>query len=173
MKSLKAILLGILAIGAVSVRAEYLLWTMDWADTDAAADSASIIVFYASGNELSPSVALEQADHPAAGTAAATTIYRDFETPNESVEVTSIISSPYNDPDAGYKFALRVYDENGDALKTYAAASYSDLSDSIWGGNMNPGVSTSWSPTKYAVPEPASGTLFIVGALMLFRRKRA
>ena len=178
MKSLKAVLLGLLTVGAFSAQAEYLLWQMDWEDTANTADYATLVVMDASGNELAPPVALELANLPTEVTGDdRTKVFRDYDSSsasgysNEPQQVTSVIDSQYaND---NYTFALRTYDANDTVLKTYTPAPYSALSDSIWGGSLTPGVSTAWSPTKYAVPEPATGTLFILGSLMLFRRKRA
>ena len=174
MKSLKTVLLGLLTVGAFSAQAEYLLWQMDWSDTADTADYATIVVFDASNNEVG---SLELANLPSSVQADdRDKVYRDFDDnnpsgySNDSVSVTSVID-PYNS--SAYSFALRTYDSAGNTLNTYTPASYANLQDSIWGGSLTPGISTSWSPTKYAVPEPATGTLFIIGSLMLFRRKRA
>ena len=172
MKSLKAVLLGLLTIGAFSAQAEYLLWQMDWADVADDADYATMVVLdSATGNEVAT---LNQATVPSTQTDP-TKVYRDIDEDDnyvsDSTRVTSVVDGSYTNDN--YSFALRTYDVDGNLKDTYGPAPYADISSSIWGGSLTPGVSTAWSPTKYAVPEPATGTLFIVGALMLFRRKRA
>ena len=175
MKSLKTILLGLLTVGAFSAQAEYLYWQMDWADADDLADYATLVVLDASGHELDPSVVLELAN-PSPLDSTKTKVVRDIDAndqySDESVQVTSIINSTHQSD--AYTFALRTYDERGNLLETFGPTPYADIAGSIWNNPpMSPGASTTWSPTKYAVPEPATGTLFILGSLMLFRRKRA
>ncbi len=171
MKSLKAVLLGLLAVGAFSAQAEYLLWQMDWDDVDDTVDYATIVVMNAQGTvvdtlALAPDPDVSADAQPPPGT---TEIYRGEESP---VDIVSIIPSAY--AQSPYTFALKTYDDSSDQeVATYGPTPYADISNSIWGGDYHPGVSTAWSPTKYAVPEPATGTLFILGSLMLFRRKRA
>lgn len=174
MKSLKAILSGVIVLGAFHAQAEYLLWSLDW-DADEVSSSAkyaAIVVLDSNGESLTnPDTLLTWVD-PDTG-ATGTRIKKNADA--DPVEVAADISS-YSDPDDGYKFALRVYDSDKNEIKTYNAATYADLASAgvIWGADsMNPGVSTSWNPATYAVPEPATGTLFILGSLMLFRRKRA
>ena len=171
MKSLKAILAGLVVLGAVHAQAEYLLWSVDWDEVDQNATYAAVVVLDSNGQSLTPETYARWVDSEDSSITG-TTVKRDPE--GGETEMISIIESPYNDSNAGYKFAITLYDSSKTAIAASDPATYSELSDSIWGGNMFPGVSTSWNPTKYnAVPEPASGTLFIVGALMLFRRKRA
>ena len=171
MKSLKAILAGLVALAAIHAKAEYLLWALDWDEVDENATYAAVVVLDSEGKSLTPETYARwvDTDNPSM---TGTMFKRDPE--GGESEVTSVIDSPYNNPSAGYKFAITLYDSSKNAIAASDPATFSELSDSIWGGNMSPGVSTSWNPTKYnAVPEPATGTLFILGSLMLFRRKRA
>ena len=170
MKMIKALLFTLVATLAVRAPGEYIFWQVDWTLTDSSADYASIAVLDADGNAVtvdSQPVYLLTADE----TPPSTQVYRDRDYPSEPTEATSSISSPYNSN--GYKFAIEIYDNTGTKLASSDPVAFSDLP--VWSGSMNPpmGVSTVWSPTTYtAVPEPATGMLFIAGALMLFRRKR-
>lgn len=173
MKSLRTFLLATAAVFATAgARAEYLLWTMDWTQVDGS-DYAQVAVLNADGSETGNF--LVDSD------TGITQTYRDLTNPSVATETTSVIDSPYNDPSAGYKFAIMVYDNSGSgkAIKKGEAMTYSQLQSAgyIWGsdGGMNhpTGSSTTWSPTTYgAVPEPATGTLLVVGSLLLFRRRK-
>lgn len=168
MKSIKTLLLLLGATLAVRAPAEYLLWSIDWEDVDPSADYAAIVVLDQNGENIgtgsSPYTYLLLADAPTTGE---TFIYKGSYSP---VEVTSDITDYAN---SNYSFALYLYDKSDSLVSKSNAESYASLSDSIWKSDLNPGVSTVWSPTTYAVPEPATGTLFIAGALLLFRRKRS
>ena len=171
MKSLRTFLLATAAVfAAAGARAEYLLWTMDWTQVDDSADYAQMAVFDSSGNQVA---LLTDTD------TGITQNYRDLDNPSVATEAKSVVDSPYNDPSAGYTFAIMVYDNTDKALSKGETKTYSQLQSAgyIWGsdGGMNhpTGSSTTWSPTTYgAVPEPATGTLLVVGSLLLFRRRK-
>ena len=173
MKSLRTFLLATAAVfAAAGARAEYLLWTMDWTQV-ANSDYAQVAVLNADGSQTGNF--LVDSD------TGITQTYRDTENPTVATETKSTITVPANSQEESYKYAIIVYDSAGNALKKGEAMTYSQLQSAgyIWGsdGGMNApsgtGSSTAWSPTTYgAVPEPATGTLLVVGSLLLFRRRK-
>lgn len=167
MKTLKTLLFVLVATLAVRAPAEYLLWSVDWSQVNSAADYAVVAVLDADGKAVmngSDPVLLVTADEFA-------TEYVGKGSDTVS-EVKSVISSPYNaDP---YKFAIQIYDGSDNLLGSTDAVTYSEL-PGLWSGDPQsvPSVGTTFNTSTYqAVPEPATGMLFVAGALMLFRRKR-
>ena len=173
MNTLKTFLLLSVATIAFQARAEYLLWSVDWnAAANETADYAAIVVLNSSdnsivGGESNPTyltlAGMEDETPPDNQF-----LYKDDESP---VEAEANVVSPYNSN--SYSFALYLYDASGKLVSKSDPATYASLSSSIWANDFNPGVSTTWAPTTYAVPEPATGALLLVGSLLLFRRKRA
>ena len=80
--------------------------------------------------------------------------------------------------DASYSFAVELGNyENGKWVKTLASTDsvpYNNMQEHIgtWEG-INPVVKSPWKPAAYAVPEPSSGLLMLLGgALLALRRRR-
>lgn len=172
MKTLQKLLFALVATLAVRAPAEYLLWSVDWtqADTDVLADYATLVVLDSAGNTLAVLNDVTDPSDPS------DKLYRDLENLNVASNAKSEITSPYNNPSADYQFAIKVYDSGNNLLGSTTPVTYSEL-PGLWGsdGQSTPSGGTTFSttPTNYnAVPEPATGMLFLAGALMLFRRKR-
>ena len=72
---------------------------------------------------------------------------------------------------AGKSFTIELF--SGDQwLARSSAASGSSLGQFITSGmSLNP-AAVGWTPTSYAVPEPTSGLLFLVGGMLLGLKRR-
>jgi hypothetical protein len=170
MKTLQKLLFVLVATLAVRAPAEYLLWSVDWTQAGDTADYATLVVLDNAGNTLAVLNDVTDSSYPS------DKLYRDLENPSVASNAKSEITSPYNNPSADYQFAIKVYDSGNNLLGSTTPVTYSEL-PGLWGsdGQSTPSGGTTFSttPTNYnAVPEPATGMLFLAGALMLFRRKR-
>lgn len=170
MKTMKTLLFALVATLAVRAPAEYLLWSVDWSQVDPSADYAVVAVLNSDGTAVKNEG--EQVFLMLADGSGADAVGKGEETVLTGIK--SVIESPYNsDP---YKFAIQVYDSGDNLLGSTDPVTYSQL-PGLWGsdGQSIPSGGTTFSTVTsnyHAVPEPATGMLFVAGALMLFRRKR-
>ena len=67
-------------------------------------------------------------------------------------------------------FFIELY--SGTTYLGRAAGSYSDVARYIFASNSMAPVGMAWVPTSYAVPEPTSGLLFLVGGMLLGLKRR-
>ena len=72
--------------------------------------------------------------------------------------------------DSSTTFFIELYSDN-----TYlgrAMGSYSDVAAHIFKDNSMAPLGTGWVPTAYAIPEPTSGLLFLLGGMLLGLKRR-
>lgn len=179
---MKTKILALAAVGLIAgaMHADVLYWQV----TDTGSDYATAMLsavnksttpetyYYASENTLSGGSAgalINKADVTGGNYAAA--------------DLTKILSW---DDDTSYSnlsslsFFIELYDESGNWLRQTTPISYSQLSDYVattptFNSNFTGVNGGAFAPTGYAIPEPTSGLLMLVGlgALALRRRKVA
>ena len=73
--------------------------------------------------------------------------------------------------DLSKSYIVEIYNERGDFVAQSAAITGSALATYIATGSMSPATAT-WTATSFAIPEPSSGLLMLVGCAVLGLRRR-
>lgn len=163
---MKQLLIMLVAIAGVAAHADYLYWMVDGTpngaevSTDGKTITEDPTTFYWTEAKL-------YADGSAVeGATLNVTAWNDYQTLGGYAYAN--VGSDY----AGKSFTIELF--NGDQWLARSNPELgSSLAQYITGGmSMNPVAAGGWAPTSYAVPEPTSGLLFLVGGVLLGLKRR-
>ena len=156
---MKQLLIILVAVAGIAAHADYLYWMVGnhpQSGTTITGDPTSFdwtsATLYADGSEVSGATLTYEA-------------WSDYQ------DLGGYAYANIGDNYAGKSFTIELF--SGDQwLARSASASGSSLGQFITGGmSMNPAAG-GWTPTSYAVPEPTSGLLFLVGGMLLGLKRR-
>lgn len=157
---MKHLLIMLVAIAGIAAHADYLYWMVsDYPQSGTTITSEGTDFYWTSAQLFADGTQVSGAE----------LTYSAFQ---EYQDLGGYAYADIGDDYASKSFTIELF--NGDQwLARSAAANGSALGQFITRGmSMNPAAG-GWTPTSYAVPEPTSGLLFVIGGMLLgLKRKR-
>ena len=154
---MKRIIFTIAVLAAIAVRADYLYWMVDTPQSGTDISGATTSFDWATaklwaGDEVVGTLTKRDAE-----------LYTLIDSYAISGDVSDYSSK---------SFFIELYNSNDDWMAKSAAVSGSSLAQYMTSTmSMNP-PSGAWHGASYAVPEPTSGLLFLVGGMLLGLKRR-
>ena len=156
---MKQLLIMLVAVAGIAAHADYLYWMVSNNPQSGTTITGALTEFhwteaklYADGSEVS-------------GATLSSTAWGDYQ------DLGGYAYANVGDNYAGKSFTIELFSDD-QWLARSSAASGSSLAQFITSGmSLNP-AAAGWTPTAYAVPEPTSGVLFLVGGMLLGLKRR-